>query len=104
MAQSRRIKHVDPVRDKICMDSIGDNVNMMVPWYLMASYAYYEQDDPILSDGMYDRLARRLLENFEEIEHMHKHLITEDDLRAGSLLIDEYPSMVKGAVDNIRSL
>ena len=70
----------------------------------MASYAYYEQDDPILSDGMYDRLARRLLENFEEIEHMHKHLITEDDLRAGSLLIDEYPSIVKGAVDNISSL
>lgn len=22
----------------------ADNINMMVPWYLMASYAYYEQE------------------------------------------------------------
>ena len=26
------------------------NINLMVPWYLMAAYAYYKEDDPILSD------------------------------------------------------
>ena len=47
--------------DQQCMDAI-ENPNMMVPWYLMASYAYYEQDQPILSDGLFDGLAKRMLE------------------------------------------
>ena len=62
---------------------------MMIPWYIMASHAYYTMDDPILSDGLYDELAQTMLSSWNTLEHMHKHLITEEDLRAGTLLCRE---------------
>ena len=42
-----------------------------------------------------------MIKNWGDIEHMHKHLITLDMLGAGSYL-GEYPSMVKGALEEIR--
>ena len=33
-----------------------ENLNMMVPYYLMASYAYYKQDDPIFTDMFFDNM------------------------------------------------
>ena len=51
--------------DKYCLDVIDDNINMLVPWYLMASYAYYVDDDPIITDNMFDKLGQKLLKNLE---------------------------------------
>ena len=36
--------------DQKAAELFAENINMMVPYYLMASYAYYKQDDPIFSD------------------------------------------------------
>ena len=80
---------------------ISKNENMTIPYYLMASYAYYKEDDPILSDGVYDELAKRILDNWIFITHYHKDLIKLDDLSAGSYL-GEYPSIVIGALENLR--
>ena len=73
--------------------------NTMVPWYVLASYAYYHLDQPVISDMAFDRLARRLLIDWKQTEHQHKHLISEDALRAGTMLLseDEYPSVAKDA-------
>ena len=87
--------------DKECTDIVDSNINMCVPWYLMAAYAYYVEDDPILSDSKFDRLARLMLERWDEIKHHHKHLITVKDLEAGTYL-GEYPSRVSGAVKQLR--
>jgi hypothetical protein len=75
---------------------------MTVPWYLMGAYAYYVEDSPIISDQVFDKLALTLLKAWGDIEHFHKHLISFDDLRAGTLLLKEYPGRVKGAVANLR--
>lgn len=72
-----------------------------VSMYLMAAYAYYVEDDPIMSDWDFDSLAKTLLEEYDTIEHRHKHLVTEDDLRAGTYL-GEYPEIVKGALNHYR--
>jgi len=88
--------------DDKCMDAI-ENPNMMIPWYLMAAYSYYEQDDPILSDGLFDGLAKRMLECWDDIDHWHKDLITTEDLEAGTLLARDFPERVKGAVKHLRS-
>jgi hypothetical protein len=71
--------------------------NLMVPWYLMAAYSYYELDDPILEDASFDLLAKKMLDRWAAITHRHKHLITEDDLKAGTLLRREWPEIVKDA-------
>ena len=87
--------------DQECLDAI-ENPNMMIPWYLMASYAYYEEDDSILSDGLFDGLAHRMLEVWDDIDHWHKGLITVGDLKAATLLRRDFPGRVKGAVEALR--
>ena len=79
----------------------ADNINLMVPWYLMASYAYYQEDDAILSDGFFDDMGKTMLACWDDIEHFHKELISKDDLTAGTYL-GEYPERVKGGLLSVR--
>jgi len=77
------------------------NINMMVPWYLMASYAYYEQDDAIFSDAFFDEMGKTMLACWDDIKHFHKEYITKGDLEAGTFL-GKYPSRVEGALKSVR--
>ena len=88
--------------ERIITNRITDNPNMIVPYYLMLSYAYYQQDNPLASDSFYDKLSRKFLKEYDNIEHYHKHLISKDALEAGTF-IGTYPSIVEGAVDHFRS-
>ena len=67
--------------------------------YLMCAYAYHELDKPLIEDFEFDQLAKDILENWNNIQHMHKHLLNKDMLVAGTYL-GEYPNIVKGAVGN----
>ena len=88
--------------DEKCMEAI-ENPNMMVPWYLMAAYAYYQEDNPILTDELFDALAKRMLESWDTIDHFHKHLITEGDLEAGTLLNKDLPNRIIYALKSLRA-
>ena len=88
--------------DDYAAEIFADNINMMVPWYLMAAYAYYKKDEPILSDAFFDAMGKTMLEVWDDITHYHKHLITVDDLRAGTYL-GEYPSIVEGALEDVKT-
>ncbi len=81
--------------------SIEKDINMVTPWYLMASYAYYVEDDPIFNDSFYDNLSRIFKEEWENINHFHKYLVSLDDLSAGTYL-GEYPKRVVGSLGNLR--
>jgi len=89
--------------DKQAQEIFDKNINMMVPWYLMASYAYYKEDDSILSDAFFDNMAKVMLEKWDSIEHFHKYLIGPMDLAAGTYL-GEYPERVKGGLDELRAI
>ena len=69
--------------------------------YLMCAYAYYVEDDPLISDAEFDELAKFIHKNWDAIDHPHKDLIIPNDLLAGTYL-GKYPSMVKGAVKSWR--
>jgi len=72
---------------------------------LILSYAYYIEDESLVSDSEYDALCVRLLDKFDEIEHHHKHLISKDDLEAGTgfaLARRDYPSIVIGAAQHLK--
>ena len=43
--------------DSMIKDKIKENVNMTVPLYLMMSYAYYKQDNPIAKAQAWKKLA-----------------------------------------------
>lgn len=88
--------------DEHAKQLIDANINMTVPYYLMASYAYYVEDDPIFTDGFYDGLAKQILDNWDTITHWHKEHLSKDALEAGSFL-GEYPSIVQGALKSLRA-
>ena len=94
-------KKKNEIFDKLCLDHVDDNLNLTVPWYLMAAYAYYVEDNPILSDSYFDRLAKKMLDYWDKIDHMHKDIISKDMLQAGTFL-GEYPSRVKYALQDLR--
>ena len=71
-------------------------------WWLSASLAYYCKFESILSDECYDKMARYLLQNWDNIEHVNKNLVTKDNLKAGSLYNlkeSDYPTRVKVTAD-----
>lgn len=83
--------------DKKALKALKRSDNMLVPWYLMASYAYYVLDTPLISDSLFDTICYGLSELWDDIEHMHKDRIDINDLSAGTRMSTEYPSMTKGA-------
>ena len=87
--------------DEVAAKIFEKNINMMVPYYLMASYAYYEQDDAIFSDGFFDAMGKTMLERWDDIDHFHKSFITTDDLKAGTFL-GKYPGRVEGGLESLR--
>jgi|TARA_R110001592_G_C13008446_1_gene736522 NAD-dependent DNA ligase len=64
--------------------------------YLMCAFAYYQLDTNLIPDSEFDQLAKDILANYDNIEHMHKHLVTKKDLDAGTYL-GEYPNIVISA-------
>mgnify|MGYP000474666827 CR=1 FL=1 len=89
--------------DKIARDLACRNPNMMVPWWLMASHAYYDLDDPFLSDECFDWLTKRLDELWDKTEHCHKHLLDRAALAAGTgyQLAGKMPLRIKHAARHL---
>lgn len=58
--------------------------NRLYMAYLEHSVRYYELDDPIIDDGLYDRLCQALLRHWAGFGHRLKHLTDESALRAGT--------------------
>tara|TARA_Y100000004_G_scaffold5805_1_gene6744 strand:- start:1233 stop:1514 length:282 start_codon:yes stop_codon:yes gene_type:complete len=73
------------------------NINRLVPFYLMSSYLYYKEDRQVLTDEDFDRLAKRLLDNWDSVDHMHKHLISKEDLQAGTGYAIQYTQRIINA-------
>ncbi len=86
-----------------------DSPQSVVAWILMSSYGYYTmpQNPSLLSDECFDNMCKWLLDNYDNVQHRFKHLITKSHLEAGSLydvhaydypleLIRIYETLVRG--------
>ena len=69
----------------------------LVSWFMIGSYAYYELNKNVMSDYDFDYLVQRLKDEWDNIDHPHKELITTTNLESGSGYDIEFPSIVKGA-------
>ena len=89
--------------DKHVAEVTSDNPNMLVPWYIITALAYYDDDDPIVSDHVFDKMAKDLLSEWDTVEHRHKDFITLDMLRAGTFFHDgNLPGIIRGSLDSLR--
>jgi len=73
------------------------NPNMLVPYYLMHSFIYYNMSDSIISDSEYDEICRELKDKWDSIEHYHKHLVDVDALGAGTGYQLKYNKRIESA-------
>lgn len=94
--------------DEVAREDFKKAKASVVAWILMASYAYYLRYESLLSDECFDKMCHYLLENYDSVQHRHKHLITKDMLKAGScynLTNDDYPNGLKMLTEaHIRSI
>tara|TARA_E500000305_G_scaffold29751_1_gene22714 strand:- start:2091 stop:2357 length:267 start_codon:yes stop_codon:yes gene_type:complete len=79
------------------MDIQNLSPNRLVPYYLMSSYLYYHANAQVLTDDQYDQICKRLLFEWDHVDHPHKKLITKSDLEAGTGYAIKYTNMIKGA-------
>ena len=78
---------------------------MLVPYYLMFSYAYYKENESLITDSEYDQICQDLITNWNDITHWHKRLLDLDSLRAGTGYDIQYPErVVNGALALIKKI
>ena len=78
------------------------NPNMLVPYYLMLSYLYYEKNISLIEDTEFDNLCQTLLEKYDSVEHMHKHLVSKESLTAGTGYDIVYTNMIKNSAMQLK--
>ena len=61
--------------------------SLLIPHYLIHSYLYYRLDVNMLEDSEYDELARRVFNEWDGLDHLHKFLIHKDALLSGGSYI-----------------
>ena len=92
--------------DHKCLQICRNNNSAAVSWVIMASYAYYIEDDPILSDEVFDGLIKQLGNSFGEwATHPNAIYVTMDRIKAGSLFdvsADQYPFGLVRALHTLR--
>ena len=70
---------------------------MLVPYYLMFSYAYYQENESLVPDAEYDQICQDLITNWNDITHWHKRLLNLESLKAGTGYDIKYPNRVVSA-------
>lgn len=90
------------LHDGTCRWVTEGNPNALIPWFLMACYAYEILGDPIISDECFDEMAETMNMVFPVLEHMHKPLIkwSEDTSKGSSVQVDwpNFPNRIAHAV------
>ena len=79
------------------------NPNMLIPYYLMFSYLYYEKNISLIEDGEFDDMCKTLLEKLDSLTHMHKHLIKKESLTAGTGYDIKYTNLIKDSAMRLRN-
>ena len=71
------------------------NSNMLIPYYLMFSYLYYEKNISLIDDNEFDQICKTLLDKLDSLTHMHKHLVKKESLTAGTGYDIKYTERIK---------
>ena len=76
---------------------------MLIPYYLMFSYLYYEKNISLIDDAEFDEMCKTLLEKLDTLTHMHKHLIKKESLTAGTGYDIKYTNLIKDSAERLRN-
>ena len=80
------------------------NENMLIPYYLMFSYLYYEKNISLIDDAEFDGMCKTLLDKLDTLTHMHKHLIKKESLTAGTGYDIKYTNLIKDSAIKLKEI
>ena len=80
------------------------NENMLIPYYLMFSYLYYEKNISLIEDGEFDDMCKTLSEKLDSLTHMHKHLVKKESLTAGTGYDIKYTNLIKDSALKLKEI
>ena len=80
------------------------NENMLIPYYLMFSYLYYEKNISLIDDAEFDGMCKTLLEKLDTLTHMHKHLVKKESLTAGTGYDIKYTNLIKDSALKLKEI
>lgn len=75
-------------KDDVVRNTLGKFPTAPFGWYMMAGFAFYCKQRPILSDECFDDLEKYIINNWEGIKHPQKSLFKFEDIKAGSGFVD----------------
>jgi hypothetical protein len=75
-------------KDAVVRDTLGKFPTAPFGWYMMAGYAYYQKQRPIISDECFTELETYIIANWDEIRHPSKTLFKREEVAKGSALVD----------------
>ena len=88
--------------DTLCLEAVAASPNKAISWWLMAAYRYEIANDPVLSDWVFDEIARFIGVHWDTLNHPHKDLLRSDCLKsAGHLAKTDYPQRVLYALETL---
>lgn len=87
----KQVVPIHPYQDIKSIVSAGQCLS----WWLVHAFLYYRMNNPIISDKDFDTLTNWLKMSWQHITHQHKHLVTMEDLNAGSGYAVNFPLMVE---------
>ena len=79
------------------------NENMLIPYYLMFSYLYYEKNISLIDDAEFDGICKTLLDKLDTLTHMHKYLVKKESLTAGTGYDIKYTNLIKDSAMRLRN-
>ena len=79
------------------------NENMLIPYYLMFSYLYYEKNISLIDDAEFDEMCKTLLDKLDTLTRMHKHLVKKESLTAGTGYDIKYTNLIKDSAMRLRN-
>ena len=77
---------------------------MLIPYYLMFSYLYYEKNISLIEDGEFDDMCKTLSEKLDSLTHMHKHLVKKESLTAGTGYDIKYTNLIKDSALKLKEI
>lgn len=83
---------------KWARECFKSNPSSAISFILTAAYLYHFYNRSFLDDVTFDKMCKFVYDNYEALEHPHKHLFTKEDMANGSLFHlkeDDYPTIVK---------
>lgn len=79
-------------------EDLNYKLSSVIGWLLVASYLYYHRHRSLFEDDQFDELCTIARDNWDSITHTLKHLVTLEDLNAGTMYAikeSEYPNGLK---------